>query len=49
MDPYEVGKDMTAERGGLRREEKTSDRLKPEDSKGQELGGCEFMENDGEW
>lgn len=49
MDPFEVGKDMTARRGRLRREEKTSDRLEPEDLKGQALDGCEFMENDGEW
>lgn len=49
MDPYEVGKDMTAGRGWLRRREKTSDRLEPEDLKGQVLSGCEFMENNGEW
>lgn len=49
MDPYEVGKDMTAGRGWLRRREKTFDRLEPEDLKGQVLSGCEFMENNGEW
>lgn len=39
MDPYEVGKDMTARRGWLKREEKTPERLEPEDLKGQVLGG----------